>query len=135
MRSLTVSEARTRAASISVSSYDVDLDLTRGDLHFGSTTVIEFDSRDHQSTWFDVQPSELLRVQLNGEAVESAELVDGRLHLERLRDHNVLVVEALMTYSHDGEGLHRSVDPEDKQAYVYAMTFLAAAPRVFACFD
>ena len=29
-----------------------------------------------------------------------------------------------MAYSHDGEGLHRAVDPEDKQAYVYAMTFL-----------
>ena len=40
-----------------------------------------------------------------------------------------------MAYSHDGEGLHRAVDPEDKQAYVYAMTFLDAAPRVFGCFD
>jgi aminopeptidase N len=135
MRSLTASEARTRAASISVSSYDVDLDLTRGDRHFGSTTVVEFDSRDHQSSWIDIHPSELRRVRLNGEAVDPARLVDGRLPLERLRDHNVLVVEALMTYSHDGEGLHRSVDPEDKQAYVYAFTFLAAAPRVFACFD
>ncbi len=40
-----------------------------------------------------------------------------------------------MAYSHDGEGLHRTVDPEDGRAYVYAMTFLDAAPRVFACFD
>jgi aminopeptidase N len=31
--------------------------------------------------------------------------------------------------------LHRTVDPEDGATYVYAMTFLDAAPRVFACFD
>ena len=24
-----------------------------------------------------------------------------------------------MAYSHDGEGLHRAVDPEDKQAYCF----------------
>ena len=44
-------------------------------------------------------------------------------------------MEGLFAYSHDGEGLHRAVDPEDKQAYVYAMTFLPGAPRIFACFD
>jgi aminopeptidase N len=135
MRSLTVSEARTRAASIAVSSYEVDLDLTRGDQHFGSTTVVEFDSLDLQGTWIDLQPAERRRVHLNGALISPDELVDGRLHLHNLQPHNDLVVEALMAYSHDGEGLHRSVDPEDKQAYVYAFTFLAAGPRVFACFD
>ena len=40
-----------------------------------------------------------------------------------------------MAYSHDGEGLVRHVDPSDEQVYVYAMSFLDAAPRWFACFD
>ena len=40
-----------------------------------------------------------------------------------------------MAYSHDGSGLHRAVDPEDGRPYLYAMAFLEAAPRIFACFD
>ena len=40
-----------------------------------------------------------------------------------------------MAYSSDGEGLHRHVDPADGRTYLYAMSFLDAAPRWFACFD
>ncbi|MET0694405.1 MAG: aminopeptidase N, partial [Propionibacteriaceae bacterium] len=40
-----------------------------------------------------------------------------------------------MAYSSDGEGLYRHVDPADQRTYLYAMSFLAAAPRWFACFD
>ena len=40
-----------------------------------------------------------------------------------------------MRYRHDGEGLHRAVDPADGRHYVYAMTFLDAAPSIFGCFD
>jgi aminopeptidase N len=106
-----------------------------GETVFGSRTVVEFDSLDRQTTWVDVQPDELLSVHLNEQPLDVGELRDGRFHLSDLAAHNVLVVEATMAYSHDGEGLHRTVDPEDGLAYVYAMTFLPAAPRVFACFD
>ncbi len=135
MSSLTVSEAKTRADSISVGSYDVHLDLTRGDAEFLSRTTIQFESRGRQDTWVDVQPATLTSVRLNGTALDVGALADGRLQLSGLQEHNVLDVEAMMAYSHDGEGLHRAVDAEDKQAYVYAMTFLPAAPRVFASFD
>ncbi len=40
-----------------------------------------------------------------------------------------------MPFRNDGEGLHRSVDSVDGHAYVYAMSFLDAAPTIFACFD
>ena len=40
-----------------------------------------------------------------------------------------------MPFRNDGEGLHRSVDPADGRAYVYGMSFMDAAPTVFACFD
>ena len=135
MRSLTVTEAAERAAAIAVTSYDIDLDLTRGSEHFGSHTTIAFRSLDRSPTFLDVQAAEVLSITLNGTPIDAGLVDDGRLPLEGLGEENTLVVEALMAYSHDGEGLHRAVDPEDKQAYVYAMTFLPAAPRVFACFD
>ncbi|MFD3401877.1 aminopeptidase N [Kribbella sp. NPDC058693] len=134
MPSLTVDGARTRAAALSVQSYDVDLDLTQGDRTFGSTTTIRFKATS-PSTWLDVKPDGLTSVTLNGTAVDVAGLNDGRLDLTDLRPDNELVVVASMLYSHDGEGLHRAVDAADGLAYTYAMSFLDAAPRIFACFD
>jgi aminopeptidase N len=135
MRSLTVTEAAERAAAVAVSSYDIDLDLTRGSEQFGCQTTIAFRSLDGSPTFLELQAAEVVSISLNGEAIDVGLVDDGRLPLDGLTAENTLVVEALMAYSHDGEGLHRAVDPEDKQAYVYAMTFLPAAPRVFACFD
>ncbi|MGW1340651.1 aminopeptidase N [Kribbella sp. NPDC002412] len=134
MPSLTVAGARTRAAALSVHSYDVDLDLTQGERTFGSTTTISF-AATSTTTWLDVKPDQLVSVTLNGTAVDVAGLTDGRLELTGLQPENELVVVASMLYSHDGEGLHRAVDAADGLAYTYAMSFLDAAPRIFACFD
>ena len=134
MPSLTVALARTRAAALTVHSYDLDLDLTRGDRTFGSTTRITF-SAAAPSTFLDVRPDELVSVTLNGAPVDVSGLADGRLELSELAAENELVVVASMAYSNDGEGLHRSIDAADGLTYLYAMSFLDAAPRIFACFD
>ena len=55
--------------------------------------------------------------------------------LETVAGDNELVVDAVMRFRNDGEGLHRSVDPADGRHYVYGMSFMDAAPSVFACFD
>src|SRR5699024_10507431 len=62
-------------------------------------------------------------------------VADGRLALEDLRADNVVAVQATMRYGHDGQGLHRAVDNADGRSYVYGMSFMDAAPQVFACFD
>jgi len=141
MPTLTVDEARDRAAAVTVTSYDIALDLTRGPEHFGSHTVIEFavdgkpgDDGD-VATFVDIQAHVLTSIQLDDSPVDVALVSDGRLALTAAPGPHRLVVEGLFAYSHDGEGLHRAVDPEDKQAYTYAMTFLPGAPRIFACFD
>ncbi len=134
MPSLTPAEARTRAAAVDVTSYDVELDLTTGERTFASATRIAF-TATAESTFVDVQPDVLTEVTLNGRPVDVAGLEDGRLRLDGLEPANDLVVRATMAYSRDGEGLHRSVDAADGQVYLYAMSFLDAAPRIFACFD
>jgi aminopeptidase N len=134
MPSLTPAEAEVRAAALDVTSYDVDLDLTGGAETFGSVTTIRFSART-DATFVDVKPAELLSVRLNGAAVDPAGLADGRLELTGLGAENELVVEAAMAYSRDGEGLHRSVDAADGLVYLYAMSFLDSASRIYACFD
>jgi aminopeptidase N len=136
MPSLKSDEARIRAALITVMSYQVELDLTAGDLEFGSRTTIVFDCADTSATTFvDVKPRSLSSASLNGRQLNPSDLDDGRLPLSGLQSHNTVVVAAQMAYSHDGEGLHRSVDPADDKVYLHGMSFLDAAPRMFACFD
>jgi aminopeptidase N len=132
---LTLDEARARAEQLGVSSYDVALDLSGDDTTFISRTTIRFTVHHRGDTFLDVKPKQLLAVRLNGAPVDVALLEDGRLPLRDVDGDNELVVEAVMGYRTDGEGLHRALDPADGLHYTYAMSFLDAAPSVFACFD
>ena len=138
MASITRDEAHERAGLIDVEGYRLALDLDAGAQQFGSVTTIRFGARPGTATFVDVAPHELRSATLNGTPLDTEVAFDratNRLRLDDLQDANELVVDALMSYSHDGEGLHRHVDPADDRTYLYAMSFLAAAPRWFACFD
>ncbi|WP_270887370.1 aminopeptidase N [Pedococcus sp. 5OH_020] len=136
MPSLTRAEARARSALVRVTHMAVDLDLDQGEELFLSRSTIEFTCTEPGSTTFlDVRPVELRALVLNGEALAAAAVRDGRMELPGLRDTNVLEVHAVMSYSRDGQGLHRAADPADGEHYVYGHLFLDAAPRVFGCFD
>ncbi len=132
--SLTVDEAARRRAQLEVTSYDVTLDLTTGEETFLSRSVIRFTSQGGD-TFLDVQPRELRSVALDGAALDVAGLDRGRLPLTWTGGEHELVVEAVMAFRNDGEGLHRAVDPADGRHYVYGMSFMDAAPSIFACFD
>jgi aminopeptidase N len=137
MPSLTHTEAIARAAAIRVDGYDIDLDLTQGDRVFTSISKINFTCTDSgTSTFLDIKPAALTGVILDGIVLDGAAADDGRLDLDDLDagPHEIVVV-ADMAYTNTGEGLHRLVDPADGKTYLYGMSFLDAAPQMFACFD
>ncbi len=133
-RSLQRSEARDRFDILTVQGYDVRLDLADDEATFRSVTTITFDSRGGD-TFVDLRPDRVNEIRLNDRSLEAGLLDRGRLPLRTLSGRNVLVVDAVMRFRNDGEGLHRSVDPADGKHYVYAMSFMDAAPSIFACFD
>ncbi len=136
MPSLTRTEAIERAALVTVDSYRVALQLSESEPEFRSDTTISFRCAVvGASTFLDLRPAGIEEIELNGMALDPGELLDGRLPLSELQAVNVLRVVARMSYSSDGEGLHRHLDPVDQRSYLYAMSFLDAAPRWFACFD
>jgi aminopeptidase N len=136
MRSLTLAEARERAALLTVTSYAVELDLDQGAEVFGSLTTVRFScGTPGADSWVDLKARSVETVRLNGVDLDPAGVVDGRLPLTGLAADNELVVAATMAYSHDGQGLHRATDPADQRDYVYGHLFLDAAPSVYACFD
>ncbi|HSE07972.1 MAG TPA: aminopeptidase N [Nocardioidaceae bacterium] len=135
MPSLSLDESLRRAQQIAVTSYDVQLDLDSGESTFGSTTTIRFAVDGPADTFVDVKPKQLLSAHLNGAPLDLSTFEDGRLPLRGVAGENELVIDAVMAYRNDGEGLHRAVDPADGKHYTYAMSFLDAAPSIFACFD
>lgn len=140
MSVLTREEAQSRARVLEVRQYAVELDLTRGEEVFGSTTVVRFAVREAAApgvdTFVEVRPSTLEGAWIDGVAIGTGELSDGRLPLRRLAagEHELRVV-ARMPYSHLGEGMHRFTDPADGRVYVYTMCWMSETPLVFACFD
>jgi aminopeptidase N len=133
-QSLRRAEAESRRALLDVTSYDVTLDLAASEETFRSVTEIRLTSQGG-ATFLDVKPVVLHRVLLDGESVPVDLLDRGRLPLSLAAGEHVVQVEATMRFRNDGEGLHRSVDPADGRHYVYGMSFMDAAPSVFACFD
>jgi aminopeptidase N len=134
--SLTRDEAARRGAIIAVEGYRIELDLTEPDATFVSTTTVRFRCAEPGAdTFVDLKAHEFLSASLNGKPINRPDFHGGRLRLRGLYASNELTVTAIMAYSHDGEGLHRHVDPADGKVYLYAMSFLDAAPRWFACFD
>ena len=133
---LTRAEASGRAELITVESYDVSLDLTRGGKVFGSTTTVKFNARSGSSTFIDAVTSAVHSVTLNGRSLDPATVSDGvRIQLPELAEHNELTVVADAPYMNTGEGLHRFVDPVDNEVYLYTQFEVPDSRRMFAVFE
>ncbi len=133
---LTRDEAATRAALLSVDSYDVELVVTGSPDRFRSTSTVRFAAHEAGgSTWIDIVAPELISASLNGAPLDLRGYTGQRLPVTGLAVQNTLVVVARCAYSLTGEGLHRMVDPVDQEVYLYSQFETADAQRVYACFD
>ncbi|MEJ7831527.1 MAG: aminopeptidase N [Nocardioides sp.] len=132
--SLTLAEARSRAAQLSEVSYDIHLDLTdAGSGLFGCRTTVRFASTAPQ-TFLELSHATELELIVNGVLSEPA-YDGGRIRLSGLTEHNEVVVTARLPYVTDGDGMHIFTDPADGETYVSAYVGMDIAQRVFACFD
>lgn len=136
---LTRDEAQRRAELLSVDSYTVEIDLTgheQGDT-FGSRTAVKFSCTEPGAeTFIEIAAERIEEAYLNGEPVDlTAFDPKAGLKITGLAAENELVVNAVFAYSSDGQGLHRMVDPVDKETYLYSQFEVADAQRVYACFD
>ena len=132
--SLTLAQARDRAATVSDVAYEVHLDLT-GDEWFTATSTIRFTARPAASTFVDVQRAVAVSATLDGRSVDADAWVGDQLRLDDLQGRSTVVVTARLPYVSDGDGLHRFVDPADGAVYVGAYGGMDVARRVFPCFD
>ena len=132
---LTRLEAQQRKALVTVSSYQIALDLTTGPTTFASTTTVTFSATDGASTFIDAITETVHSITLNGTALDVAVADGTRIALDNLASENVLEVVADMAYTNTGEGLHRFVDPVDDEVYLYTQFEVPDSRRVFAVFE
>jgi aminopeptidase N len=133
---LTRDEAAERARLLSVDSYTVDLDLTRSETTFDSTTVLRFSCTEPgASTFADLVDASIKQLSLNGRDLDLSAYSDSRIRLDDLAADNELRVVAECPYSRTGEGMHRFVDPADNRVYLYTQFEVPDARRVFTTFE
>ncbi|MGO8956803.1 MAG: aminopeptidase N [Streptosporangiaceae bacterium] len=134
---ITRAQTRERARLLNAVSYDITVNLTRGEKIFGSTSVISFGCVEPGAvTYADLIAAAVHEITLNGVPLDPAVVcADGRIELAGLAAHNELRVVADCAYASDGTALHRSVDSADGRVYCYTKFEPAAARRVFANFE
>jgi aminopeptidase N len=142
VRNLTQVEAAERARLLEVTGYDIALELTDGsgnpgETTFRSTTEVTFRCAEPGAeTFIEVAATGIRSALLNGTPVDiSGWSAEKGLSLTGLAAENTLVVDADFAYSASGQGLQRSMDPVDKEIYLYSQFETADAQRVYACFD
>jgi aminopeptidase N len=129
--SLTLAEARARAALLSDVSYRLHLDLTDRDA-FGVRAEIGFRCAEPGASTF-LELAEAREVLVDG---LPATTYDGsRIVLDGLATDNTVTVEARVPYVTDGDGMHTFTDPADGETYVSAYVGMDICQRVFPCFD
>jgi len=135
-QNLTREEAATRADLLTVSSYDVDLDLASGPTSFPTRSTVRFSATPGAETFIDFVGHSVESIVLNGTALDPAtQWVDSRITLSGLAADNELTVEATGLYTNTGEGMHRFVDPVDGEVYLYSQFEVADSRRVFPVFE
>src|ERR1700712_2646624 len=102
---LTRDEAATRSAILSVTTYQVELDLADSEktdtTTFASSTAITFDAEPGSSTFADLVAAEVSSITLNGVDLDPARVwADARIRLDGLAAHNELRISARCRFSH-----------------------------------
>jgi len=135
-QNLTREEAATRADLLTVSSYDVVLDLAAGPASFPTRSTVRFAATPGAETFVDFVGESVESIVLNGTALDPAsQWVDSRIALPALAADNELTIEATGLYTNTGEGMHRFVDPVDGEVYLYSQFEVPDSRRVFPVFE
>src|SRR5690242_11279239 len=135
--SLTREEAETRSSLIEVNRYDIETDfrgLLEGDT-LVSTSSITFSCHSPGASTFVDVVGEVREATLNGTSLDLSTHADDRLPLPELAADNVLVVTSAQSDTGSSNGIQRTVDPTDKEVYVWTSLEADEARRVWACFD
>lgn len=137
---LTKVEALYRSSIITDVKYHLGLLLKSGEEYEGKV-VITFKALQQEDTFIDFQGREVTCFTLNGVHIcaedayanHKLKVIGELLKLDGAL--NKAVVHFKNNYRNDSVGLHRFIDPEDNQEYLYTQCEPFSANKIFPCFD
>ncbi len=133
---LSRAEAKDRADHLYVNSYEVTLDVTKGEEIFYAKSAVSFScNKPGYATFIDAVGRKVISATLNGVPVDTSNFDGESIFITNLAAENFLVIEIEAEYSKSGEGLQRSVDPSDDEVYLYSQGETAHIRNMFPCFD
>jgi aminopeptidase N len=136
---LTRDEAEARADLLAVPRTEVHLDLSGGagdGTGFRARSELHLEVRRPGDAFVDHLATEIHGATIDGRPIPAADLSPTRVLLRDLTPGpHVVVVEATMSYTRVGRGLHRFVDPTDGVAYLHSQLEPFHAHQVFPCLD
>lgn len=131
-------EAIARKTRVSNVSYDLDIDLVSIADSYQGQVILRFDLDDKSSALdIDFTGGDIIGVTANGEAIEVnyngffIQLPTAALE----QGSNIVAIDYSHPYDQDGTGLHRFVDPEDGNTYLYTYLWPYYSNRLFPNFD
>ena len=135
---ITRAEAKERSTLVAVQSYDVVLDVTSDGPTFASRTTVAFTCHEPgATTWIDLIAPTVHSGDAERRGTRRRDRRGRRTHRPsrpRGRATSVEVV-ADCAFMNTGEGLHRFVDPVDKETYLYSQFESADSRRMYASFE
>jgi len=133
---LTKPEAIERSALLSAVAYEITWDFTDPGDTFLATTTVTFDATAGAQTFIECAAVAASGVELNGIVIDATTALEhGRIELTGLKASNTLTIDAEFAYRTDGQGIHRFIDPEDGETYLYSQFAANDARSAFPCFD
>ncbi|TGK49130.1 aminopeptidase N [Leptospira bouyouniensis] len=134
---LTLQEAEYRYETIENIKYNLEIRLTSKDSFTGKVDI-QFVGKKIRDLRLDYFQGEIKSIVFNDEALSQFEYKNGQIQLPSNRlmiGNNKVSVIFETPFAKTGNGLHKFVDPDDKETYIYSQFEAFHANKMFPCFD
>ncbi|TGM55827.1 aminopeptidase N [Leptospira biflexa] len=134
---LTLLEAEYRYETIENIKYNLDIQLSTKDSFTGKVDI-QFVGKRIRDLRLDYFQGEIKSIVFNDEPLTQFEYKNGQVQLPSDRmmiGNNSLSISFETPFAKTGNGLHKFLDPDDKETYIYSQFEAFHANKMFPCFD